>query len=85
MSTTLLTALSSPLRIVAESTPVSTAELPSKVEEVWQEAWTNYTKGSGQDKQVEVEVVKAVLEVVARELTVQPLSEGTVSLHPCLA
>lgn len=78
MSTKLLTALASPLRTLAESAPVGTKEIPSEVDEIWQNAWSGYSKeGSGGDQQVEL--VKGILEVVSRELIVGPLSDGTVS------
>lgn len=77
MSSTFLTALQSPLRTLAETSPVPTAEVPAKVEEIWQHASSSRPAQENDDQQAEA--VKAVLEVVSRELTVQPLAEGTVS------
>lgn len=80
MSTNLLTALELPLSSLANSTPVGNTEIPAKVDEIWQNAWSDYSKeGSGGDQQVEL--VKGVLEVVSRELTVGPLSDGSVSFR----
>ena len=82
MSSTLLAALLSPLNTVAESTPVPNPEVPSTVDGIWQKAWSTTEgskEGSGGDQQVEP--VKGVLEVVSRDLTVGPLSDGTVSYN----
>lgn len=77
MSTTFLTALQSPLKSLAETSPVPADQICSKVEECWQQVLSDHPLREGDDKQLEV--IKSVLELVSRELTVQPLSDGTVS------
>ena len=74
----LLDALSAPLEDIAGPSRVSPEELPLKVGEVWESAWTNYVKGKEVDDK-SADVVKAVLEIAGRELTVSQIQDGSVS------
>lgn len=74
----LLDALSAPLEDIAGPSRVSSEVLPSKVAEVWDSAWTNYVKGKEVDDK-SVDVVKAVLEIVGRELAISQIQDGSVS------
>jgi hypothetical protein len=74
----LLDALSAPLEDIAGPSRVTSGELPSKVGEIWDSAWTDYAKGKEVDDK-SVDVVKAVLEIAGRELTVSRIQDGSVS------
>ena len=74
----LLDALSGPLEGIAGPSRASSGELPSKVAEVWDSAWSNHAKGKEVDDK-SVDVVKAVLEIAGRELTVSQIQDGSVS------
>lgn len=79
MSNTLLTGLLSPLKVLADTMPVTFEELPGKVDEIWQSAWAGQEGQDGDGTDRRIEIAKAVLEVVAKEMIVGPLLEGTVS------
>jgi hypothetical protein len=74
----LLDALSAPLESIGGPSHVSSEDLPSKVGEIWEAAWTNYAKGKEADDK-SVDVVKAVLEIAGRELTISRIQDGSVS------
>jgi hypothetical protein len=74
----LLDALSAPLESIAGPSRVSSQDLPSKVGEIWDSAWTDYAKGKEADDK-SVDVVKAVLEIAGRELTISRIQDGSVS------
>jgi hypothetical protein len=74
----LLDALSAPLESIAGPSRITSEELPSKVGEIWESAWTNYAKGKEVDDK-SVDVVKAVLEIAGRELTISRIQDGSVS------
>lgn len=74
----LLDALSAPLEGLAGPSRINSEQLPSKVTEIWESAWTQYAKGKEVDDK-SVDVVKAVLEIVGRELTICRIQDGTVS------
>jgi len=78
MSLPLLDALSAPLEDIAGPSRISSEQLPSKVGEVWESAWTIHVKGKEVDDK-SVDVVKAVLEIVGRELTISQIQDGSVS------
>jgi hypothetical protein len=81
MSTSLLFSLSHSLESLAGPSTVSSAELFAKVGDIWQNAWSPPRGGQDlNDKQLDA--VKAVLEVVGRQLILSSLKDGTVSsLH----
>jgi hypothetical protein len=74
----LLDALSAPLEGIAGPSRVASEDLPSKVGETWESAWTKYAKGREVDDK-SIDVVKAVLEIVGRELTISRIQDGSVS------
>ena len=76
----LLDALSGPLEGIAGPSRASSGELPSKVAEVWDSAWSNHAKGKEVDDK-SVDVVKAVLEIAGRELTISRIQDGSVSSY----
>jgi hypothetical protein len=76
----LLETLSKPLETLAGPSRVPIDQLPASVNEIWESAWTTH---KSQDATIEddkqVDVVKAVLEIVGRELTIARLQDGSVS------
>jgi hypothetical protein len=79
----LLDALSAPLEALAGPSRSSDNDLASNVGGIWESAWSDYRNADKErgkevdDKQIDV--VKAVLEIVGRELTISKLQDGTVS------
>jgi hypothetical protein len=84
MPTSLLEALTQPLEAFAGAQRAGISEIPAKVDEIWQSGWSS-SKASRQsqgqealdDKQIDL--VKVVLEIVGRNLTLLPIQSGTVS------
>jgi hypothetical protein len=80
MSTPLLEALSQPLEALASVTPVEISEIPSRVDELWQSAWsTSKRHGPEELDDKQVDLVKLVLEILGRELVLHSIQSGTVS------
>jgi hypothetical protein len=80
MSTPLLEALSQPLEALASVTPVEISEIPSRVDELWQSAWsTSKRHGPEELDDKQVDLVKLVLEITGRELVLQSIQSGTVN------
>ena len=78
----LLESLSKPLETLAGPSRVPIDQLPASVNEIWQSAWSSHqnqdaTKEGVEDKQVDI--VKAVLEIVGRESTLSRIQDGSVS------
>jgi len=78
----LLESLSKPLETLAGPSRVPIDQLSASVNEIWESAWSSHTnhdvtKEGVEDKQVDI--VKAVLEIVGRELTLSRIHDGSVS------
>lgn len=84
MPTPLLEALTQPLEAFANAQQVGTSEIPAKVDDIWQSAWSSsktsrQSQGSEALDDKQIDLVKVVLEIVGRNITLLPTQSGTVS------
>ena len=76
----LLDAISKPLESLASSSRGPAEVLSSSVGGIWESAWSSYRGEKEQEvDDKSIDVVKAVLEIAGRELTISRIQDGSVS------